>query len=55
MKATKINTKENIFGINSRTPGQNLMRAVTNSDQPIGIPPVQLRSDDGHHEQSTRC
>ena len=38
MKATKINTKENIFGINSRTPGQNLMRAVTNSDQPIGVP-----------------
>lgn len=39
MKTTRTNTKENIFGINSRTPGQNLMRAVTNSDQPIGIPP----------------
>ncbi len=38
MKVTKNSTKENVFGINSRTPGQNLMRAVTNSDQPIGIP-----------------
>ena len=39
MKTARENTKENIFGIKDRTPGQNLMRAVTNSDQPIGIPP----------------
>lgn len=39
MKTTRNNTKENIFGIQERTPGQNLMRAVTNSDQPVGIPP----------------
>ena len=39
MKATIEKTKENICGSIKRTPGQNLMRAVTNSDQPIGIPP----------------
>ena len=39
MKKTRTNMKENVFGIQERTPGQNLMRAVTNSDQPIGIPP----------------
>lgn len=39
MKTTRNNTKENIFGIQERTSGQNLMRAVTNSDQPVGIPP----------------
>lgn len=40
MKATKLySTKENLFGTIDRTPGQNLMRAVTGSGQPIGIPP----------------
>lgn len=40
MKATKLySTKENLFGTIGRTPGQNLMRAVTGSGQPIGIPP----------------
>lgn len=39
MRSTKTNTKENICGTIDRTPGQNLMRAVTGSESPIGIPP----------------
>jgi len=39
MRSTKNTTKENICGTIDRTPGQNLMRAVTGSESPIGIPP----------------
>lgn len=31
--------KKNIFGVQSNTPGQNLMRAITGSENSLGIPP----------------
>ena len=40
-KEKSIMKKVKIFGVSNNTAGQNLMRAVEKSEQPIGIPPYR--------------